>query len=91
MEETFFADFNIYTSMAHFVAKELHLRPNDILDGWGVPELIVAYGYYADEKSNETYQEWSSYDAQTRAKLSTKNGTPEQFAVRFYGIGKLDD
>ena len=88
-KETFFADFNIYTSMAHYVAKELHMRPNDILDSWGVPELIVAYGHYANVHSAEIYDEWSQYDAQTRAKLSAKNGVPKEFAVKFYGVKQL--
>lgn len=76
--------------MAHFVAKELHIRPNDILDGWGVPELIVAYGYYANQHSSQTYEEWAQYDASTRAKLAAKNGVPKEFAVKFYGVKQLD-
>lgn len=76
--------------MAHFVAKELHIRPNDILDNWGVPELIVAYGHYANEKTREVYEEWKNYDASTRAQLSAKNGTPSEYAVRFYGVKQLD-
>ena len=39
--------------MAYFVAKELHLRPLDILSDWSCEELLVAYGYYADQKSAE--------------------------------------
>jgi hypothetical protein len=37
--------------MAYFVAKELHMRPMDILTQWNCEELLVAYGYYADQKS----------------------------------------
>lgn len=37
--------------MAYFVAKELHFRPMDILLNWSIEELLVAYGYYADQKS----------------------------------------
>ncbi len=37
--------------MAYFVAKELHIRPMDILTQWNCEELLVAYGYYADQKS----------------------------------------
>ena len=39
--------------MAYFGAKELHLRPLDILSDWSCEELLVAYGYYADQKSAE--------------------------------------
>lgn len=37
--------------MAYFVARELHLRPTEILTEWNCEELLVAYGYYADLKS----------------------------------------
>lgn len=39
--------------MAYFVAKELHLRPTEILNTWTVEELMVAYGYYANRHSAE--------------------------------------
>ena len=65
--------------MAHFVAKELHQRPNDILDHWGVPELIVAFGQYANERSNQNYEEWKSLDAEARAKIQK----PNQYTVYF--------
>lgn len=65
--------------MAHFVAHELHLRPNDILDTWGVPELIVAFGQYANEQSNRNYEEWKSLDSETRAKV----GKPSKYVVYF--------
>lgn len=39
--------------MAYFVAKTLHLRPMEILTEWSCEELLVAYGYYADQKSAE--------------------------------------
>ena len=54
--------------MAPYVAKELNLRPSDILDQWGVAELIVAFGQYANEKSSRNYEEWKQLDKETRAK-----------------------
>lgn len=39
--------------MAYFVAKELGMRPTDILNTWTVEELMVAYGHYINAKSNE--------------------------------------
>lgn len=52
------------------------MRPNDILDGWGVPELIVAYGYYSNEISLENYRYWES------GKKDTK--MPQKYWVKFY-------
>lgn len=65
--------------MAHFVAKELHLRPSDILDHWGVAELIVAFGQYANEKSSKNYEEWKQLDKETRAKTMQ----PSKYIVYF--------
>ena len=65
--------------MAHFVAHELHQRPNDILDTWGVPELIVAFGQYANERSNQNYEEWKSLDGESRHKIDK----PQKYTVYF--------
>ena len=70
----------MYTTMAHYVAKVLHQRPNDILDKWCVPELIVAFGEYANEESEQSYENWKQLDAQTRAKTPK----PNQYAVYFH-------
>lgn len=66
--------------MAHYVAKVLHQRPNDILDNWGCAELIVAFGEYANEESRQRYEEWKNLDAQARA----KNPKPDEYAVYFH-------
>ena len=71
---------NVYTSMAHYVARTLHQRPNDILDRWGVPELIVAYGQYANEEAEKHYQEWKDLPADTRARIEH----PQRYVVRFF-------
>lgn len=65
--------------MAHFVAKELRQRPNEILDNWGVAELIVAFGQYANEKSSQNYEEWKQLDSETRAKVKQ----PSKYTVYF--------
>lgn len=65
--------------MAHYVAKVLHIRPSDILDHWGVAELIVAFGQYANEKSSQSYEEWKQLDTQTRAKTMM----PSKYVVYF--------
>lgn len=70
---------DIYVHMAHYVAHELHLRPNDVLDTWGVPELVVAFGYYANEQSNKNYEEWKHLDAENRSKVQQ----PSKYIVYF--------
>lgn len=66
--------------MAHYVGKVLHVRPNEILDTWGVPELIVAFGEYANEEAEKNYNEWKSLDQKTRAQLPK----PDKYVVRFH-------
>lgn len=75
------AKFDIYASMAYFVAKTLNIRPNEILDTWGVPELIVTYGQYANEMARRNYEEWKQLDPKTKA----KHGEPPRYAVYFHG------
>lgn len=66
--------------MAHYVAKILHLRPSDILDSWGVCELIVAYGIYANEESVKYFNEVKAMNknAEHKEKL------PKMYEVMFY-------
>lgn len=66
--------------MAHYVAKVLHQRPNDILDNWGVPELIVAFGEYANEEAKKHYEEWKNLDSDVRAKYPK----PSEYTVYFH-------
>lgn len=52
--------------MAYFVAKELHMRPTEILNTWTCEELMVAYGEYANHHSNEYVEmtpkkEWAKH------------------------------
>lgn len=83
----YFAAFNLYTYMAHRVGKILHIRPGEILDTWGVAELIVAYGQYENEEANKNYLEW-------KALTTKKDGPPPQpkrYAVRFIGVRELEE
>ena len=73
--------------MAHYVAKELHQRPNDILDLWGVPELIVAFGEYSNEQAEKNYQEWRSLPSETRMKTEK----PERYVVRFFNSNESEE
>ena len=68
--------------MAHFVGKTLHIRPNDILDNWGVPELVVAYGHYTNEISTRNFEDWKSIDRKERAKIEK----PDKYNVEFHGV-----
>ena len=73
--------------MAHYVAKVLHQRPNDILDTWGVLELIVAFGEYANEEADKQYQEWKNLPTESRAKIEK----PSQYLVRFINTNESED
>ncbi|EOH95864.1 hypothetical protein UAY_03290 [Enterococcus moraviensis ATCC BAA-383] len=78
---------NIYTYMAHYVAKVLKQRPNIILDEWGVAELLVAYGQYANEESYSNFLEWKSLGNETKRKVKK----PKEYAVLFYTNDDLAD
>lgn len=82
----YFADFNLYAQMAHFVGKELHIRPGEILDTWGVPELIVAYGHYANETAHSNYMQF--YYSKHRDEEPPE---PRKYAVRFIGVRELNE
>lgn len=69
--------------MAHYVGKILHIRPNEILDGWGCAELIVAYGEYSNQSSAEAYEMWKSGDK--------KSERPDRYHVEFYTLEDLQD
>ena len=68
--------------MAHFVGKQLHIRPSEILDNWSVPELIVAY-----EIADKNYHEWKSLDVTTR----NKTKKPPKYIVKFIGVEGMQD
>lgn len=68
--------------MTHFVAQKLGQRPNDILDNWSVPELLVAFGQYANEQSTQNYEEWNRLDSKQRANIPR----PNKYAVYFEKI-----
>lgn len=81
LADEFNARFDIYGSMAHYLAKKLHQRPSSILDEWSTPELIVAYGQYANEDAQKNYNEWKNLPSKERVKYPP----PQEYAVRFYG------
>lgn len=81
-EDEFAAQLNLYVSMAHFIGKTLHIRPYEILSTWSTPELVVAFGYYADEISLENYEQYKSFDAKERAKM----GDVKKYKVKFIGV-----
>lgn len=72
--------------MAHYVGKVLGIRPNEILDTWGVPELIVAYGQYANEVTYKNFKEWESLDWSMRRGVKK----PDEYAVYFQSFDKLE-
>ena len=72
--------------MAHTVGEILHIRPSEILDTWGVPELIVAYGQYMNEKANENFQSWVA-----RNRKNHEDPMPERYVVRFIGVREMEE
>ena len=67
--------------MAYFVARELHIRPYEILTTRTCEELCVAYGEYANIHSNEAYE---SRMSMFRKNEKPKRPTPdERWAVIF--------
>lgn len=70
----------MYRHMAYYVAEKLHLRPQSILSEWSVPELLVAYGNYANEESKRNLEEWKALPSETRNKQSR----PKEYVVKFY-------
>lgn len=85
--ENYFASFDLYTYMAHYVGRVLKVRPNEIMDTWGVAELIVAFGQYANEDSYRNYSEWESVHG-SRKKTQKK---PEKYVVVFMPPDQLSD
>lgn len=82
---SYFASFNLYVQMAHFVGKELHIRPSEILDTWGVPELIVAYGEYANEIAYSNYMQYHYTNSEDKPPV------PKKYAVRFISAKELEE
>lgn len=68
--------------MAHYVGKILKIRPNEILDRWGVSELIVTYGIYRNEAQMKAYREVQEYNKNSKKKIPR---IPE-YAVKFYTL-----
>ena len=73
---------DIHSHMAYYVAKKLGIDPNIILDEWGVPQLIVTYGNYANEESYCVFHEWKSQPPSSRGSQKP----PKEYAVKFYGM-----
>ena len=85
-EETYFVKLDSYSHMAQYVGKALKIRPNDILDHWGVAELIVTFGSYRNEETYRNFLEWKALDMETKKKVKR----PEPFAVKFYTHEELE-
>lgn len=67
--------------MAHYLSGKLHIRPTEILDTWSVPELLVAYGTFANDDAQKNFSDWKNLDPKERAKISR----PKEYVVYFVG------
>ncbi|WP_430622076.1 hypothetical protein [Enterococcus sp. DIV0800] len=65
--------------MAHHVARILKQRPNDILDHWGVAELLVAYGQYSNEDTYSNFLDWQRLEPDVKKTIEQ----PEEYSVYF--------
>lgn len=81
LKKTYDANLNLYSSMAHYVGKKLHIRPNEILDHWGVSELIVTYGVYRNEDQRKYFYQIEEHNKQKGVK---KISLPPKYIVYFY-------
>ncbi len=84
-KETYDAKLGLYQSMVHYVAKTLKLDPNEIFDGWSVPQLIITYGVYANQESYRIHQEIKSMNATSKKKQKV----PAMYAVKFIPKEKI--
>lgn len=79
---------NTYQYMAHYVAAKLKIRPSEILDTWGVPELIVTFGQYANEESYRQYREYQAMPAESRAKVKER---PKEYVLEFRTLENIEE
>lgn len=79
------AKTDLLTTMAYYVAKKLHLRPNDILNCWGVSELVVTFGIYRNEDYEREFYKREEYNKSAKKKI------PQipRYAVKFYTRDEL--
>jgi len=73
--------------MAHYIGQILKIRPNHILDTWGVAELLIAFGTYKNEETYKNFLEWKSLNQESKKKIKK----PKEFAVLFYTAEDLKD
>lgn len=81
-KKTYNPEVDDYSSMAHYVAKVLGIRPSIILDEWTVPELIVAFGIYRNEQQEEIYQNVKAQNKHLKGK--DKLPKVDRYIVKFY-------
>lgn len=54
--------------MVYYLAKKLHIRPNEILDEWCMAETLVAWGIYINMDVKEAYEHYKNRPAKERGK-----------------------
>jgi len=68
-----FPELDIYHSMSYFVSEKLGLRPNDVIDNWYVPELIVTFGMMANKESYTSYKQWEGLSEEQKRETKKPN------------------
>lgn len=72
--------------MGYAVAKELKLRPFDILKNWTCEELLVAYGVYMNQRSQANFEMMSQQD-----KKRKKVDEMERWAIPFISYEQIEE
>lgn len=75
--------------MAYAVAKELGMRPRDVLM-WDPEELVVAFGVYANQHAAEAYEMAMSSFKKTKDKPKPPTWL-ERWAVLFMTEGQVEE
>ena len=72
--------------MGYSVAKELHLRPLEVLSEWTCEELLVAFGVYMNQKSQANFE---MMNAQERRKKRIDE--MERWVIPFITYEQLEE
>lgn len=75
-----------YISIAYEIAKELHIRPFEVIEYWSTSELIVTFAKIANDRSLESFLNWKYSQ-----KNAPKRKPPKKQAFYFKEIGEAEN
>lgn len=80
------AALDMWHAMAYAVAKELSLKPTDILTSWTCEELLVAFGVYANQSSAMSYEMMSK-----KERYQKKMTSLDRWAMPFVSPSQMSE